>query len=121
MNAENFGAVLKKIRPSDSSESNIDVRTAPSVPSSSTPSEVRTTIEGLLGLAGKKELEEGFDGKALEVQICATLALGFFMPDEQARRGLIALMASEDVSTKIRSAASEAINRGTDDVSDEPL
>jgi hypothetical protein len=128
MKAENFGAVLKTMRTDFSEGSVVEVRPASPAPSNNAEdvadnalSEVRTTIEGLLGLAAKKDLEEGLEGKALEVQVCATLALGLFMPHEQARRGLIALMASEDVPTKIRSAASEAMNNGTDDVSDKAL
>jgi hypothetical protein len=98
MKAENFGAVLKTMR-TDSSEGSVEVRPASS--------------------ASTNNAEEVADNALPEVR--TPLALGLFMPHEQARRGLIALMASEDVPTKIRSAASKAMNNGKDDVSDKGL
>ena len=84
--------------------------------------EIVSAIESLFRLAATPDLHQTLGASAaLEIRIRSTLALGLFMPHEEARRSLIALMASDSIPPGVRSVASEAVRTNSREAPEEAL
>jgi hypothetical protein len=126
LNADNFDGVLKNLRASEAVGS--DVKSSglgpwlPDVVGRRQDEEIVSAIGSLFRLAAKPDLHQSLGASAaLEIRIRSTLALGLFMPHEEARRSLIALMASDSIPPGVRSVASEAVSTNSREAPEETL
>ena len=109
LQAENFAAVLKQLRPADFAK---DVL-APVGLSDDADSddEVVAAIVSLFTVAVRGgSLDDAPERESsLEARIRATRALTLFLPHHEARTGLITLMNSDDIPVEVRDVATDAL------------
>jgi hypothetical protein len=75
--------------------------------------EILEAIQAVFKLAASNALAERMAENALEIRARATLALAVFMPHDEARRGLLSLVASDHIPARIRALAAEALRDWT--------
>jgi hypothetical protein len=117
MRTENFGAALRDLRPEGAEEEQLDVLPLGSplpqemAESGESDDEVVQVIVSLFTLAATGgNLPEKVDApSAIEFRVQATRALAMFLPHEEARTGLVALVDSDDIPIEIRNAAAEML------------
>jgi hypothetical protein len=117
MSSENFGAALVELRPGGPGEEEFTLpgfeSPLPAEPEGDgSADELIQAIVTLFRLAATKANlgEKVGNPSAIEYRVRATRALALFLPHEEARTGLTALMDSEDIPTEIRNVAAEALH-----------